>query len=105
MGWSADGQYLTADQWLKPNYAFTQINPLPFDVPPILTITIWRYSLNVLYVLGLYATYVALFFTFIGLYYAFLAIRKKIIATAQAKSFNNKNVAAQEYAATDDDKK
>lgn len=68
-----------ADEWLYPNYAFTQINPLPFTVP-MWKLTIWRYDLNALYVLGLYAVYVAIFFAFTGFYYAFLAIRKKALA-------------------------
>jgi hypothetical protein len=81
MGWhTPNGYYLPEDGLLKPNYAFTQINPLPFEVPPVLTLTIWRHKLNVLYVLGLYLVYVALFFAFIGFYYAFLAIRKKVLA-------------------------
>jgi hypothetical protein len=71
------GIYLPDDGLLKPNYAFTQINPLPFTVPPILTLTIWKYEVNVLYVLGLYAVYVALFFSFTGMYYLFLYLRKK----------------------------
>lgn len=73
------GIYLSESQLLLPNYAFTQINPLPIEVPPIITLTIWKYELNVLYVLGLYAVYVALFFAFIGCYYAFLKIRKKVL--------------------------
>lgn len=78
MTWhTADGIYL--DTPVFPNYAFTQINPLPFVVPPVLTIKIWNYELNVLYLLGLYAVYVAMFFALTGFYYAFLAIRKKIL--------------------------
>lgn len=69
----------TLSQMLMPNYAFTQLNPLPFEVP-MWKLTIWRYDLNVLYVLGLYAFYVGMFFAFIGVYYAFLAVRKKIVA-------------------------
>lgn len=76
---TADGQYLPESGLLMPNYAFTQINPLPFEVPPVLTVTIWKYQINVLYVLGLYAVYVAIFFTFTGFYYAFLGIRKKVL--------------------------
>ncbi len=80
MGWhTAEGFYLPTDKLLYPNYAFTQINPLPFDIPPVLTLTVWRYQINLLYVLGLYAAYVCLFFAFTGAYYAFLAIRKKVL--------------------------
>jgi hypothetical protein len=81
MTWhTQDGYYLPLDGLLKPNYAFTQINPLPFEVPPVITLTVWKYQINVLYILGLYAAYVALFFAFTGAYYAFLAIRKKYLA-------------------------
>ena len=70
-------------QELLPNYAFTQINPLPFDVP-VWGLTIWKYEVNLLYVLGLYVAYVAIFFAFTGAYYAFLAVRGRIL-TAIAK--------------------
>lgn len=81
MGWhTEDGYFLAPEEWLYPNYAFTQINPLPFEVPPVITLTIWKYRINLLYVLGLYAAYVGLFFSFTGLYYAFLALRKKYVA-------------------------
>lgn len=85
MEWhTADGVYLQPDEWLMPNYAFTQINPLPFEVPPVLTVKIWNYEVNLLYVLGLYAVYVGLFFAFYGFYKAFLAIRKKVLAKPTA---------------------
>jgi uncharacterized membrane protein YwaF len=76
---ASDGSFPLADNPLIPNYAFTQNNPLPFDVPPVLTLTIWKYQLNVLYILGLYAAYVALFEILNGAYFAFLAIRKKVL--------------------------
>lgn len=80
MEWhTADGIYLTPDEWLMPNYAFTQINPLPFEVPPVLTLKIWHYELNVLYILGLYAVYVGLFFAFYGFYRAFLKLRPAVL--------------------------
>ena len=66
-------------QLLLPNYAFTQLNPFPFEMP-VWGPTIWNYQVNLLYVLGLYAAYVAIFFAFNGSYYAFLAIRKKVLA-------------------------
>jgi hypothetical protein len=78
MSFSYNGYTLQDGEWLTPNYAFTQINPLPFDVPMV-KLTIWKYDLNALYILGLYAVYVAIFFAFNGLYYAFIYIRKKII--------------------------
>ena len=70
---------------LMPNYAFTQINPLPFEVPPVLTMNLWGYELNILYILGLYAVYVAIFFAFYGLYRLFLFIRGKVLARFPAK--------------------
>ncbi|MCD7729132.1 MAG: YwaF family protein [Clostridia bacterium] len=65
---------LTGDDIMYPNYSFTQINPLPFDVPEIFTLKLWHYQINVLYVLGLYAFYVAIFFTFYGLYRLWLLL-------------------------------
>lgn len=82
MGFSFGDYTLSESEWLYPNYAFTQINPLPFDVPPVLTLTVWRYKLNVLYILGLYAAYVGIFFAFNGAYQLFLFVRKKILARA-----------------------
>ena len=66
-------------QLLLPNYAFTQVNPFPFELN-IWSVTIWKADVKLLYVLGLYAAYVAIFFAFIGAYYAFLAVRKRILA-------------------------
>jgi hypothetical protein len=107
MTWhTADGYYLPTDGLLTPNYAFTQINPLPFEVPPIITLTIWKYQINVLYVLGLYAVYVALFFSFMGAYYAFLAIRKSYLShrkTSENYSTPISEVASSELAATTED--
>ena len=74
---TSDGYYLSADEIVMPNYAFTQINPLPFEIPPVWTLRIWNYDLNMLYILGLYAVYVLLFFTFTLAYYIFLKLRKK----------------------------
>lgn len=72
------GEVAADPQLLLPNYAFTQINPLPFDVP-VWGLTIWKYEVNLLYVLGLYVAYVAIFFAFNGAYFAFLAVRKRIL--------------------------
>lgn len=76
---------LEGDDVLMPNYAFTQINPLPFEVPPVLVINLWGYELNVLYILGLYAVYVGIFFAFYGLYRLFLFIRGKVLNTMSGK--------------------
>ena len=72
------------EQQLLPNYAFTQINPFPFEVN-IWGVTIWKYEVKLLYVLGLYAAYVAIFFAFNGAYYAFLAVRKRVLVALQRK--------------------
>jgi hypothetical protein len=76
---TADGYYLPEGALLMPNYGFTQINPLPFEVPAIIKLRIWKYDLNVLYILALYAVYVVVFFAFIGVYYAILAFRSKFL--------------------------
>lgn len=78
MGFTYDGYTLQDGEWLYPNYAFTQENPLPFKLP-MLKLTIWRCDLNALYILGLYAAYVAIFFAFNGAYFAFLAVRRKTV--------------------------
>ncbi len=61
---SYGGYTLSESEILIPNYSFTQINPLPFYVPEWVMLTVWRYRINVLYLLGLYAFYVAIFYAF-----------------------------------------
>ena len=73
------GGFVLGDDYLLPNYAFTQINPLPFEVP-MWRLTIWRYDLNALYIIGLYAFYVGIFAVFNAFYFLFLFLRKKILA-------------------------
>ncbi len=78
MSFSYDGYTLSESEWLRPNYAFTQINPLPipvFEIP----ITIWKCQFNLLYLIILYAVYVGLFWTFTGAYYLFLFARQKVL--------------------------
>ena len=77
MDFSYDGYTLQEGEWLTPNYAFTQINPVPIPVPEI-PITIWKCRLNFLYLIILYLVYVALFWAFIGGYYGFLNIKQSI---------------------------
>ena len=79
------GLGLTGDDIIMPNYAFTQINPLPFEVPNVLTITLWGCELNVLYIMGLYAFYVGIFFTFYGLYRLFLFARDLVLRRLRPK--------------------
>lgn len=75
---------LEGDDIILPNYAFTQINPLPFEVPPVVTITMWGYEINVLYVLGLYMVYVAIFFAFYSLSRLFLLFRRAVLGKRAA---------------------
>lgn len=82
MGFGYDGYVLGEGEYLFPNYAFTQKNPLPFNVP-MWKLTIWRHDLNALYILGLYAAYVGIFFAFNGAYFLFLYVRKRVLRTAQ----------------------
>jgi hypothetical protein len=92
---STNGSFPLEDNPLMPNYAFTQINPLPFEVPAVLTLTIWKYPINVLYILGLYIVYVALFEIFNGCYFLSLKVQNVIHTHAQqryisrAKAFLN----------------
>ena len=78
MDFSYDGYTLAEGEWLKPNYAFTQINPLPIPVYEI-PFKIWKCEFNLLYLIILYLVYVGLFWIFTGAYYAFHGIRKKVI--------------------------
>ena len=85
MSFTYDGYTLSESEWIIPNYAFTQINPLfaNFHVVPI---KIWKCEFDLIYLIGLYAFYVAIFWAFIGLYYAFLAVRKRVLAKVGAKT-------------------
>ncbi len=84
MNYTHNGEHLP-DKWFKPNYAFTQVNPLPIEVP-VIPIVIGECQLNLLYLVLLYLAYVLLFWAFTGAYYAFLAIRKKVIARGATES-------------------
>lgn len=77
------GSGINPDTGLKydmtpPNYAFTQVCPLPFDIPNIIRIPGIRH-INIFYVILVYFAYVCLFFAFFGAYRAFLAIRRVIL--------------------------
>lgn len=100
MTWhTADGYYLAENELIYPNYAFTQINPLPFEVPPVWTLKIWNYELNLLYILGLYAVYLGLFFAFTAFYYIFLALHAKWLKRG---IYAGQSSAEGEFAAADD---
>lgn len=77
---TADGVYpFAGENYMKPNYAFTQINPLPFEVPNLIPLGGAMQYLNIFYVLLVYVAYVCLFFAFYGAYRAFLAIRAVVL--------------------------
>lgn len=69
-----------ADDMTPPNYAFTQVNPLPFEVPELITLGGAFRHINIFYVILVYLAYVCLFFAFYGAYRAFLAVRKVVLA-------------------------
>lgn len=92
--YSYDGYTLTVGEGINPetglpfdmtppNYAFTQVCPLPVTLP-VIPLTIWKCQLNVLYLILLYVAYVCLFWAFTGAYYAFLAMRKPVLAKIAA---------------------
>ena len=80
MEFTYGGYTLAEGEWLRPNYAFTQQNPLPIP-EPVLPVTIWRCEMNIAYLIILYAVYVGLFYALNGAYYAFIAIRKRVLKT------------------------
>lgn len=95
-GWTAsDGSHLIFDDfyvtgameeggeigsagYIRPNYAFTQVNPLPIEIPWPIKLGGFMSYINPLYVLLVYIAYVCLFFAFYGLYRAYLAVYSKI---------------------------
>ncbi len=92
-----------------PNYAFTQVNPLPFAVPNLIPLGGAFRHINVFYVILVYIAYVCLFFAFYGLYRAFLSLRKVVLAKlaergaeAPAEPEAPAVLAALEVAATDE---
>lgn len=84
MEFSYGGYTLQDGEWLTPNYAFTQINPLPipFEYIPF---KIWKCEFYLSYLIALYVVYVGLFWAFTGGYYAFLAIRRRILGGQSQK--------------------
>ena len=90
--YSYDGYTLTIGDYgaegvdmSPPNYAFTQVNPLPlpFDYIPF---KIGNYTFYLSYLIALYAVYVGLFWIFTGGYYAFLAVRRRIFGGQSQKA-------------------
>lgn len=111
--YSYDGYTLTVGEgagfdMTPPNYAFTQVCPLPVTLP-VLPLVIWKCTLNAFYLILLYLAYVCLFWAFTGAYYAFLAIRKSVLARASARGAKApatpavSGETAEEIAAADDE--
>ncbi len=106
---TADGVHLTKP--LTPNYAFTQVNPLPFDVPNLIPLGGAFAYINLFYVILVYIAYVCLFFAFYGLYRAYLpafaaikgAIDRRKSARAEALSTVQEGELQAEAAAAEDD--
>ncbi|MDE6075904.1 MAG: YwaF family protein, partial [Clostridia bacterium] len=68
------------DDMTPPNYAFTQVCPLPIEIPNLIPLGGAFRHINVFYVILVYIAYVCLFFAFFGAYTAFLALRKVVLA-------------------------
>lgn len=81
-GYTYNGYSLSLEKgdFNYPNFAFTQVNPLPipFDYIPF---KIADCTFYLSYLIVLYLVYVGLFWTFTGSYYAFLQIRKRVLKT------------------------
>lgn len=75
--------------YMRPNFAFTQVNPLPIEVPWVIKLGGFMQYINVLYVAIVYIAYVCLFFAFYGAYLAYLAVLKRIIAKVGASKLGN----------------
>lgn len=103
MEFSYGGYTLAESEWIYPNYAFTQINPLPIPCPEI-PFTIWRCQFNLLYLIILYLVYISLFWIFTGGYYTLLAIRKKVFE-GKRDTAGAELIPQAEAAATMDEKK
>ena len=104
MEFSYGGYTLGESEWLYPNYAFTQNNPLPIP-EPVLPIIIWRCEMNIAYLIILYAVYVGLFYALNGAYYAFLAIRRRVLKPATVPVAEPYGEIQAEAAATEDEDK
>ena len=93
MTFAYDGYTLQEDEWLYPNYAFTQKNPLPIPEPKLF-VKIWRCDMNIAYLAILYAVYVGLFYAMNGAYYAILAIGKRAARAATSGNAGNAAIPA-----------
>ncbi|MGN1104278.1 MAG: hypothetical protein ACI4QI_05315 [Candidatus Coproplasma sp.] len=95
--------------YIRPNFAFTQVNPLPIEIPWPIEFGGFMSYINIVYVLIVYVSYVGLFFGFYGLSEAYLAVIGRIIAKRALPAGNVANVEIQpdlqaaEAAAADDE--
>lgn len=92
-----------------PNYAFTQVCPLPIRVPNLIPLGGAFRHINAFYVILVYIAYVCLFFAFFGAYTGFLALRRVVLAKIAERKTNapalpsfTAESAQAETAATDD---
>lgn len=74
------GEHLSELLYL--NFAFTQICPLPIDLPGFLTVNIGECEVDFLYLILLYLAYVAIFFAFFG-FTLLVALSSKKLAKRQ----------------------
>lgn len=91
---SSDGSHLVYDNfyvtglieggsglgYIRPNFAFTQVNPLPFEMPWPIKLGGFMSYINILYVAIVYVAYVGLFFGFYGVSQAYLAVLKAVVS-------------------------
>ncbi|MGN0806015.1 MAG: hypothetical protein ACI4MC_03170 [Candidatus Coproplasma sp.] len=75
--------------YMRPNFAFTQVNPLPIEIPWPIKLGGFMSYINILYVLIVYIAYVCLFFAFYGASVAYLAVLRKIISSHAQRTFPN----------------
>lgn len=61
------------------NFAFTQVNPLPIEVPGWINFQIGVCEVNPLYLIGLYAVYIGLFFAFFGFQLLVRKVHRRLI--------------------------
>lgn len=102
-GLAEEGGGIGSAGYMRPNYAFTQVNPLPLEVPWLIKLGGFMSYINVVYVLIVYVAYVCLFFAFYGLYRAYLAAYAKISEGFARRAAVRFADAAEEAAAADSD--
>lgn len=61
---------------INPNFAFTQVNPLPIPLPPVFITVFGGLRIDILYNFILYLVYVSIFFAFYGCYRIFILLNR-----------------------------